>query len=66
MAGVTTRRPARRLSAGGLQPRLARHTARYHLKEAEKLLADLADAEQLAELFGTYDAYNRQLPSTGP
>jgi hypothetical protein len=47
-------------------PTAPRHIASHHQKEAEKLLADLADAEQLAELFGTYDEYNRQPPPTEP
>lgn len=34
--------------------------------EAERLLADLGDTHQLAELFGSYDAYNREPPSTEP
>jgi hypothetical protein len=41
-------------------PMAPRHVASYHLREAEKLLADLADTEQLAELFAAYDDYNRQ------
>jgi len=47
-------------------PTAPRHIASYHQTEAEKLLADLADTHQLAELFGSYDAYNREPPSTGP
>jgi hypothetical protein len=45
-------------------PKAPAHMASYHQKEAEKLLADLADTEQLAELFSSYDGYNRQPPST--
>jgi hypothetical protein len=40
--------------------------ASYHQKEAEKLLADLADTGGLAELFSNYEGYNRQAPSTEP
>jgi len=47
-------------------PTAPRHVARYHQKEAERLLADLADTEQLAELFASYDGYNRHPPSTEP
>ena len=39
------------------------HLASYHQKEAEKLLGDLADTDELADLFSSYDGYNRQRPS---
>jgi len=52
--------------AQSTDPTAPRHIASYHQTEAEKLLADLADTHQLAELFGSYDAYNREPPSTGP
>lgn len=45
-------------------PIAPRHMASYHLAEAEKLLADLVDTDQLAELFAAYDGYNRKPPST--
>ena len=41
-------------------PTAPRHMARYHQKEAEKLLGDLADTDELADLFSSYDGYNRQ------
>ena len=47
-------------------PTAPRHNASWHQNEAEKLLADLTDTDQLAELFASYDGYNRQLASTEP
>ncbi len=49
------------------EPTAPPHSSRYHLPEAEGLLADLADTEALSELFAEYDRYNRdpKLPAEG-
>ena len=57
---ITLTRALHRALCQSTDPTASSHLAGYHQNEAEKLLADLADTRELAELFAVYDGYNRQ------
>jgi hypothetical protein len=65
-SGPETEQHKYRPSSGGPEHaagRRQRRTLGCGETEAERLLADLADTDELAELFAVYEGYKRQPPS---